>query len=57
MSLANALGRRWQKLRSALELMDRAFDHSPLDDHARRIAALEARMAKVEETVSAGGHL
>lgn len=56
MSLSSALGRGWQRLRSALERLDSAFDYSPLDDQARRIAALEARMAKVEETVSAGGH-
>lgn len=57
MSLISALGRLWQRLSSALELLDSAFDYSPLDDHARRLAALEARMAKVEKTFSAGGHL
>jgi len=56
MSLFNDFGRRWQKLRSALELLDRAFGYSPLEEHMRRLAALEARMAKFEETDSAGGH-
>lgn len=51
MSLSNVFSRRWEKVKSALESLDRAFTYSPLDDQARRLAAIESRMDAMEELI------
>lgn len=48
MSLAKFASQRWSKLKSALETLDRALDYSPLEEQARRLAAIEARLNELE---------
>lgn len=54
MPLSNAVSRRWEKIRSTIESLDRAFNESPIEDQARRLAAIEARMDAVEESIGRG---